>query len=404
MRSLKITAPLTALILLTSACGFKDFADPHPTPTLSPGGGPGLEQVWRNSDLEANPFGLKIAGNIVVADTEDGSNQTAFIDGTTGKVTGRAKTGLAYLDLDVRAATDKEGRPLVAFDTDNIDAPATKEKVYDEQGHLVWQATSSDASYAGGFVAESDRLGGSHRLLIQTPSGRTLARLPLPRSYSPDESGSAPRIQLVRKGLLVAGGIGHGEFGNRIALIDVSRPNRARVRYLRPPSKSDPEANVSDVQVGGSGRVYVSWAQIGAPTAPLARYDTPGTRPAWSRSIPVNVESAPSIKPAIKVFPGPNSGPDTVVFTSSAGYALINPDTGRPAGPKKPPAGNFVFLTSGRAYVSADPGLADPDAKTSVIDLHTGTVRKFDTLLAGATPNGYLIDANETSITAYRWN
>lgn len=393
MRLLRITAPLTTLALLallTGACAFAlpDRADP--VATVSPANGPGLKRVWGPVDNPVNQgFSFLVLGTVIVRLAED-TGKAVFIDGTTGRIRARL-TGLQtrMTPPPVYATTDARGRPLVAID-ETING-AKRQNVYDTNGHLIWRAFTQNALYAGGYVEARRQSADTDRPVIRTMSGRVLAHLPVghPGLGSP----SSDAFQAVRPGLLAASGIGTGS--SQAALIDVSRPNHARVSLLHPPAKP-PRAGFLDPQTAaGAGHLYVSWSPPPHGTrTPIARYDGPGPEPVWHVRTPPATANDPELHP----YPGPNGHDEAIGITNGPDSWLLNPDTGAQIHPPKgiryaPP----TAITRGQAYAQ---DLKAPH--TDVINLHTGAVRTINVPVLGVTTNGYVLTSGH-AINAYRW-
>lgn len=402
MRSLRLAVPLAALAVLTAACGAGSRAPGDPTPGIAPAGGPGLKRVWQvphGTVDEVTP--LTVVGNVVLGEDKTdtsgspGKRRVVFIDGTTGRVKGRAGIGDVEW-LGVRAVTDSAGRPLVAIDP----RADLRQRVYDTDGKLVWRARTAFGAYAGGYTVEPEGPTGKARAVVRTASGRMVATLPLDRYYNATlKSGIG--LQVVRRGLLVASGFGANE--SEVALLDVSRPGPAGVTRLRLPFKPDSDTLEAHVEVRGE-HLYVSWRtavddETDKPyPAPIARYDVPGTRPVWHTLAPKGADG--SAGSGIRVFPAANGGGDVLTVatpgSAPARFWLLDPATGGPIGPGEGRKGRLVSASGGRAYVTYNLGKS-----TDVIDLRTGAVRRIATVIDGITPSGDLVDAHAA---AYRWH
>lgn len=210
-----IAAPL-AVLVLTVACGPTKTAAPNatfsePAPSVSPVSGPALKRIWHIPGTGAqmwdeNVYGTATIGNTVVATAAN--SQLDFIDGTTGRITGRVP-GLGINPTApagdtiryVSPATDGQGRPLVVVHTGEASAPIGAwpdddkpglERVYDTAGRLIWKSATDGARYDGGYVAEPQAIGhqnslgkDEYRMTIRTTSGRVVAHWPLPVGRCP---------------------------------------------------------------------------------------------------------------------------------------------------------------------------------------------------------------------------
>lgn len=389
MHRVGIAASLTALAVLTAACGpTKTPGAGGPVPAVSPDNGLVLARAWQVPRGVVNPRLAAPVGNVVVAPAAGDKAQAVFIDGTTGRVRGRTDpAGVRGLLAPAwTATTDERGRPLVDITTTTPDL-ATQGRVYDADAHLVWKSRTDTAVYAGGYVADEQRSAGTYREVIRTASGREVARLPLP-GHRP-KLGFAINLVAARPGFL-ATTVDRWKTPH-IVLLDVSRPGRARTSELHAPSGFHPTA----VQMAAdAGHLYVSWRRSRGHLAQVARYDLPGTRPVWHR-----VAQAEAGVPA---RPGTNSGGGIALsgFTESE-FWFLDPDTGTPIGREDGWKGELIGAAGGRAYAQ-DPNVFPP-TETRVIDLRGGAVHTIDAAFTGLTTNGYLI-GGQHALTAYRWN
>lgn len=393
MRLLKITAPMTALILLTGACGpSTKTAAPKPTPSdpvpaVSPAAGPALKRVWQvpNTEFGAGFRGNLALGNVVLGRAEGNDKETLFIDGKTGRITGRAASSFSS-DTAAAAATDARGRPVVVVNT------RPKLSVYDTNGRLLGRAPGDYSLYAGGYYMRYKAKSG---LVIRTLSGHQVARLPRPRHPGPWAPPHAT-LQAVRPGLLVASNYGAGR--SQVALIDVSKPGKSRVHPLSAPPEAD------SVQVGvetavADGHMYVTWSAAGGKRTAVARYNAPVTRPAWHVRLPAEIDAFAKIE----AYPGANDT-ITILNNSGDGFWFLRPDTGSLVAPKASEDSkdtHIVGVAGGHVYAKDEADFEDP--KTKVIDPRTGAVvRTIDTDVLGITTNGTLIDVDR-GFTGYRW-
>lgn len=407
----KVAAPLTVLAVLTAACGPADSGDP--TPRVSPAGGPALHRVWQISTKTVNPAGALAVGDVVLARDARDDDETVFIDGTTGRIRGRAATGDFgnLLGPSPYATTDARGRPLVVID--QRPTPPAKQSVYDPAGHLVWKSPAKGPIYAGGYVAEPRKVGGKYVLMIHPPSGRIVARLPMP-GYRLDDGFD---FRVVRPGLLaVTGCLDSDTDVAEFALIDVSRPGRARVSVPRLPHAPTHNAwetvkgdGLRFVQISAiGGHLYAIWTLVLGGEM-IARYDAPGTRPVWHRTVP----SDPGDDGGIAAYPGPHA--DTVMIpnrgkpTDSDGFRFLDPATGALIGPAAP--GHFAAASGGLVYFLRG---HDRDVVTDVIDPRKGRVHTINAATTGVTSSGDLINGAEfnsvrpevpnlSALDAYRW-
>lgn len=425
VRILKIAIPLAALTLLTGACGSGETPAGVRPPIVSPSGGPALKRVWQIK----RPSGLAtVIGNVVV--TEDARGGLDFVDGGTGRITGRVAEYDDTVDGPfLTGAIDNRGRPLVTVHTgehvnlDNSiqdDYATGLENVYDTTGRLVWKSDTDEARYDGGYVAKPQEDGKNsdgeftYRMQVRAPSGKIVDGWPLP-GYNPQD----PRyvdlggFQAVRPGLLVATRWNNSAKTDQVFLIDVSRPGKAREIVLRPPFKLPDNPYRSPAVTVAGGRLYVSWENYDGHGL-IARYDIPSRRPLWHRSVS-------NTFPELHVSPGPNGGGDVVELD---GTGLLRADTGARFGPSDLPDSNgpataITWASGGRAYFGFSDGIR-------VVDLRSGAaVRSIepnshidfskdpalvDKGFTGITTGGALIDTvyaagkpRENTITAYRW-
>lgn len=301
-------------------------------------GGPVLKSVWHVPSTTVNVLNAGVAGNVVVSAASRARGDTVFIDGTTGRITGRATrrpgqddgggSGRGAIRDDASAATDARGRPLVALgDTPNDDTANDAWLVYDTSGHLVWPAPA-------------DGLGAAL------------------------ETG----LWAVRPGLLAA--VGYGPSGSQVALVDVSRPGRARVSPLRPPTTRHMAARSAPLRAAvAAGHLYVSWSVPHEKHQVLTRYDPPGTRPVWHVTVPSGASAVSGIK-AYPVGAGAVASTDVKTAARDDRFWLRRSDTGAPIGPRHGRKGELLAVVGGHAYVNY--GQAHG---TQVIDLHTGSTR-----------------------------
>lgn len=398
MRLLKIIATLTVLTVLTGACGvFTHHA-----------GKPVLKRVWKISNGTLDTDHAAVVGNTVIANVTHDSDITqaesssltgVFIDGSTGRIRGRARTGDVS---DAGPVTDKHGRSLVDTDTPAGDFP---ERVFDPTGHLVWRAHTLSKHFVGGYTTEAEKFAGKYWDVIRTTSGRLVTRLPEPKDVTnlDDAEDYGGPIQVVRPGLLVA--TGYGPSGSEATLIDASRPGQARLSRLRPPPAPSHHDQLSVNTAVGGGHVYVQWGvptgKVDVDTFYVARYDVPGTRPTWRVPLPDGVIP--------DHFQASANGQETLAFDGNVGgddtrVWLLRPDTGALIGPKSGRKGRLQLhgLVGGRAYI--DTG----QSETQMIDPHNGSARTIPVptgeFFVGALSNGYLIYGSADGLYAYRWN
>lgn len=395
MKLIKLTAPLTALTLLTGACGpAKETSRPAPNDPIPKvtGHGPGLQRVWQIPrgavKVAGSNFNFPTAvGNVVVAQDPKKSDGLVFIDATTGRVTGRVSGFTQVTELHAYPAVDARGHPLVQLDLGpNVSGLPS---VYDPTGRLVWRARDKDEQFVGGYVATTRETGKADKMVIRTLSGRVVGRVTAP-SISDDQTGAGPTdLQLVRPGWLVV-----SRNPAQVDLIDVTGPGQAKVKPLVRPaayaSLYPPRVTV------GNGHVYVGWppddADEHAPV-PLAGYVPPRTRPVWHRHAPDDVRKVREFR----FYPGPN-GNGTVELNK--GW-FLRPDNGALISTRSDPPALEPELTVYGRYEYKPPKYAS--GGTRVIDLHTRKKRAINAVVAGIASNGYLIIPGDHTLSAYRW-
>lgn len=424
MNLIKLTAPLAALTLLTAACGpftktagqapartpSRTVTPTDPVPAVSPSGGPSLQRVWQvpASTVNVKPSSLRfpaVAGNIVVAQATGKQNELVFIDGTTGRVTGRVSGLKDVLHMEVDAAADKRGHPLVQLSRGEFDD--RESAVYEPTGRLVWRSKSPDEQFVGGYVAETSSTGKKfhdaahatedvYKTVIRTLSGHVVGHVTL--ADPANLLGAPTDLQFVRPGWLVMSSL-----AGEVYLIDLTRPNRARVRPARLPFSVDSYSSPDLPRMrAGNGHVYVAWSPPSDDEhspAPIARYDPPRTQPVWNRLPPRK-----AIGSHLYVYPGPDGG-DTVELEGGeygSTYWFIRPATGTPIGPRaglSEDLGEDIDSAYGRYAYQFGDGIT----KTKAIDLRTGKKRTIDARINGITTNGYLIGDGDFTLAAYRW-
>lgn len=397
MKWINLALPVAAVTLVTCACSPTD----KKAPPKSTHGAPVLTRVWQvprtvakleHPTAENSP----IAGNTVVAQDPEKSNGLVFIDGTTGRITGRVSGIPGAARANASTASDEHGRPLVAVTVTGSDPAKTVRRVYDTTGHLVWKSRIHVAQYAGGYVIEAKpSCGNKSRVVIHKPHG-PVAGSWTSSSSDRNEPLDVKLVRSVRPGWLVATR-DRSAGAKEIDLIDLTHPGKARETVLRPPSTAPQDgSNTVSASVAGQ-HVYVSWHLASGKPLLIARYDPPSTKPVWQGRTPAGQDSLVS---TLLPYPDPG-GPDIVVFNTADRFWFLRPDTGTVQGPragirKNGYADHILGASGGRVYL-------DTANSTKIIDPDTGAaVRTINAHALGITTKGYLIGYASNTISAYR--